>query len=130
MILLDTHAWIWMLAAPSELSRKAKRAIDKAEGDGMIRVASISVWELFMLVKKNRLKLTQPPEAFLEATARDARLRITPLDASIARRSVLLPDIHNDPADRMILATAAETGSRLISRDTRFMEYGIVSVIW
>ena len=130
MILLDTHAWIWMLAAPAELSGKAKRAINRQKGDGTILIASISVWELYMLVKKGRLVLKQPPEAFLRATASDARLQIAPLDEAIARRSVLLPDVHADPADRMILATAAEAGCPVVSCDKRFHEYGIVPVVW
>ena len=48
------------------------------------------------------------------------RMLVVPVDDSIARRTVELPDIHADPADRMILATAAELGCPIVSRDRRF----------
>jgi len=39
-------------------------------------------------------------------------------------------DVHADPADRMILATAAEAGCPVVSCDKCFHEYGIVPVVW
>ncbi len=83
-----------------------------------------------MLVKKGRLELTVPPASFVTATNRDPRFQVLPVDERIARRSVELPDIHADPADRMILATAAELGAQVVSKDGRFAEYGLVPVVW
>lgn len=130
MILLDTHAWIWHLAAPEELSKAARTAVENAPGHRQLLISAISIWELFMLVKKGRLELTLPPASFVTATNRDPRFRVIPVDERIARRSVELPDIHADPADRMILATAAELGARVVSKDGRFAEYGLVPVVW
>ena len=48
----------------------------------------------------------------------------------MARRSVVLPDIHGDPADRLIVATAQELDCRLISKDRRLRRYPDVEVIW
>ncbi len=128
MILLDTHAWIWLLAAPEELSQAARSAVEEA-GPHLL-ISAISVWELFMLVKKGRLELAVPPAAFVTSTNRDPRFQVVPIDERVARRSVELPDIHADPADRMILATAAELGAQVVSKDGRFAEYGLVPVVW
>jgi PIN domain nuclease of toxin-antitoxin system len=57
-------------------------------------------------------------------------MQIVPVDEDIARRSVELPDIHQDPADRFILATAVEMGWPVISRDTQFSGYDAATVIW
>ncbi len=136
MILLDTHAWIWHLADRSALSQPAQKAIDREyeierTGRGpTIAVSAISVWELFLLTKKGRLKLSVPPAAFVTNTHRDTAMTIIPIDATIVRRSVELPDLHMDPADRIILATAAEMGWSVISRDGRFSEYAVAPVVW
>ena len=130
MTLLDTHAWIWFLADSSRLSREAEAAIARETEDSSLLLSSISVWELFMLVKKGRLELSVEPAAFLTITHRDPRFSIVPVDEVIARRSVELPDIHGDPADRMILATAVELGVPVVSRDSRLAEYGAARVIW
>lgn len=136
MILLDTHTWIWHLAERISLSEAAREGIDneyhlyQTGQNGRVAVSAISVWELFTLVKKGRLELSVPPAAFVTNTRRDPVMTIVPIDESIARRSVELPDIHQDPADRLILATATEMGWPVVSRDKRFPEYGAVSVIW
>ena len=130
MILLDTHVWIWLLSSPVELSKAALEAINAHGGERQILISAMSVWELFMLVKKKRLELTVPPTAFLATTHRDMRMEIVPVDETIARRSVELPDMHADPADRLILATAAELGCPLISRDKRLEDCGVAPIVW
>ena len=70
MTLLDTHAWIWHLTAPQELSVPARTAIERARAERAALVSAISVWELFMLVKKGRLELTITPHALLRRAER------------------------------------------------------------
>ena len=41
-----------------------------------------------------------------------------------------LPDLHADPADRIILATGVETGSQIVSKDSRFSDYRVATIIW
>lgn len=90
----------------------------------------MSVWELYTLVKRGRLMLSVAPAAFLTATYRDRRFSFVTVDERIARTSVELPDLHRDPADRIILATAAEIGTGLVSKDQRLEEYGVCEVVW
>lgn len=130
MIVLDTHAWIWALSSPEVLSIRAKRVVQAETEPGNILVSAISVWELWMLVKKDRIELTTEPSAFLRATHQDPAFRIVPIDEAVCRRSVELPDIHADPADRIILATGVETGCPIVSKDSRFAEYAATEIIW
>ena len=130
MTLLDTHAWIWHLTAPRELSDTAQAAIERARRQRAALVSAISVWELFMLVKKGRLELTITPHALLRRAERLSYLRFVAVDQHMARRSVELPDIHGDPADRLIVATAQELDCPLISKDRRLRRYAGVDVIW
>ena len=104
MIILDTHAWIWHASAPEKLSEPAQTAIAEATGLG---VPAISCWEVAMLVAKRRLSLDRPIRAWLDAALALPNVRLIPLTPSIAVTSTTL-DLHGNPADRIIAATAFE----------------------
>ena len=57
VIVLDTHAWLWWLGAPDQLSETARERIERDLETARICVSSISAWEITMLVKKGRLVL-------------------------------------------------------------------------
>ena len=105
-------------------------AIESESNDSSIALSAISVWELWMLVKKGRLELTVDASAFLSTTSKDPQFRIVPIDDSICRRSVELPDHHVDPADRFILATAVELGCAIVSKDKKLSLYSSAQIIW
>lgn len=132
MILLDTHAWIWYLAAPDRLSGKARNAIEAQIGrPGAVQVSSISAWELAMLVERGRLKLSMEAEAWLAHAEVLPFLCFVPLDNRIALASVRLPpSVPPDPADRIIVATAMLAGIPLVTADKRLRKCGVVKTIW
>lgn len=131
MIVLDTHTLVWWVSSPDKLSDKAKRAIKRSIKEGQIFVSSISVWEIALLTKKGRLKLTMDLESWISKVSQLAFLKFVPVDNSIALYSVNLPGtIHSDPADRMIIATARHLGAKLVTSDKRILKYKHVRAIW
>ncbi len=131
MIVLDTHAWVWWVADPQRLSRAARAAIDQAAGLRQLHVSCISVWEVAMLVARGRLRLTMDVGDWLAAAEALASLTFVPVDARIALRSVqLAAPLHQDPADRMIIATALVLGARVVSKDERMHAYPHVEAVW
>jgi PIN domain nuclease of toxin-antitoxin system len=131
LIVLDTHAWIWWLANPDEISRAAREAIDRAMEKEEVMISSISSWEIALLVRKGRLELTMPVEDWVARSEALPFLQFVPLDNRIALRSNQLPgEIHDDPADRIIIATALTLGVPLVSKDTRIRDYPHVATIW
>ena len=66
------------------------------------------------------------PSAFVTATHRDLKYRIEPVVEMVCRRSVELPDLHGDPADRITLATAGQPGCIRVSKDSGPREYTVV----
>lgn len=126
MIILDTHAWIWHASAPEKLSEQAKAAIAEATGLG---VPAISCWEVAMLVAKRRLSLDRPIRAWLDAALALPNVRLIPLTPSIAVTSTTL-DLHGDPADRLIAATALEYRCPLVSRDELLRGSSVVETVW
>ena len=131
MIVLDTHAWIWWVASPDEISRAAREEIDRAMEGEEILISSISCWEIALLVRKRRLELTMPVEDWIARSEALPFVQFVPLDNRIALRANHLPgEIHDDPADRIIIATALTLGAPLVSKDTRIRDYPHIETIW
>lgn len=131
MIVLDTHVLIWWISSPDKLTKKAQKLIDDNKKINGILISSISVWEIYMLVKKDRLRLTMDIDTWIEKIEELPCLNFTPIDNSIASKSVTLPEgLHNDPADRMIIATAVSNGAVLVTGDEKILRYPHVQSVW
>jgi PIN domain nuclease of toxin-antitoxin system len=131
MIVLDTHAWIWWVSNPEFLSDKAKQIIDEAVTNRNVLISSISVWEVAILVSRGRLKLTMNPDDWVAASEALPFFDFVPVSNSIALKSVQLPGIlHNDPADRIIIATAISMGAVLVTKDEKIRSYSHVKTVW
>lgn len=130
MILLDTHAWVWWVSDPERLSRRARGAIDKAIPERKIHVSCISTWEIALLVARGRLELTLDIQEWVRKSEAIPCLNFIPVDNRIALKSVLLPAFHNDPADRILVATALTLGAALVTQDEKIQDYRHVRTIW
>ena len=129
MILLDTHAWIWWVDDPSQLSQRARNAIDAAAVDNGIHISSISAWEVALLVSKGRLQLTMSVDDWIAHTEALPFVTFVPVSNRIAIKSVSLP-IHPDPADRMIIATAMSLGVTIVTQDSKISAYASIQTVW
>jgi len=131
MIVLDTHAWIWFTSNPEALSKKAKKAVDAAVKEKNVLVSSISAWEVALLVKNKRLKLSMDVTDWIAKSEILPFIQFIPVSNSIAVKSVNLPQpLHSDPADRIIIATALSTGALLVTKDKKISDYSHVKTIW
>lgn len=129
--LLDTHAWIWLLDAPDELSETASEAIN-ADGLGQAcAISNISVWEVARKESLGKLTLSLSARVWLQKACATPGIVKLPVDAEIAWESCHLPaSFHRDPADQIIVATARIHGLQLVSRDGRLRDYEHVRTIW
>ncbi|WP_324670092.1 type II toxin-antitoxin system VapC family toxin [Geochorda subterranea] len=131
MIVLDTHAWVWWVSSPDQLSPKAREAADQAVEAGALYISSISVWEVVLLVQRDRLRLTLGVEDWVAYCEALPFIRFVPVNNAIAMKSVRLPgSLHPDPADRIIIATALTIGAPLVTKDHRIRSYPHVETIW
>ena len=124
-LLLDTHYWIWLQAgAREEISRSVLKAIDQAAASGNLLLSVMSVWELGVLEAKRRIRLDVPCEQWVRDALAMPGLTVVPLTPEIALASSRLPEpFHGNPADRIIVATARTMGARLVTRDSKILEY-------
>ena len=124
-ILLDTHTWIWLFSGAQELSQTIIDRINKAGKQGKVFISAISVWELSMLVAKNRVALSQPIDQWVDESFSQPGVNLALLTPKIAIESSFLPgDFHGDPADRIIIATARIKDFILLTRDKKILDYG------
>lgn len=125
LLLLDTHCWIWaQLGLIQQLSRATLQSIKDAEREGNLRISVISIWELAMLEKRGRLALPMNVRTWVEQALSKPGIAVAPLTPEIAIESVHLPgEIHGDPADRMLVATARVLGARLVTKDAQLIRY-------
>ncbi|MHB8834247.1 MAG: type II toxin-antitoxin system VapC family toxin [Candidatus Methylomirabilia bacterium] len=131
MIVLDTHVWLWWISNPELLSAAARKTLDHAMAEGEICISSISAWEVAILVKKGRLDLTMPAEDWIARSEALPFLRFIPVDNRIALKSANLPgQLHDDPADRVIIATTISLGGTLITKDEKIRKYQHVRTLW
>jgi PIN domain nuclease of toxin-antitoxin system len=132
MIVLDTHVLFWWLSEDyNRLSRPALEAIRAEEERGEILVSSISAWEIALLLAAQRLRLSVDLTTWLDAASEIEGLRFVPVDNAIAVASVGLPgNLHRDPADRIVAATARHFDAALITKDRRLLAYPHIRAIW
>ena len=131
MILLDTHALVFLALKPERLSKAASQAIARAlSGDG-IAIASITLWEIALLIDAGRIVVHGSTEAFLKQILQRPRLFSLDLSPEIAALAFQFPpDFPNDPADRIIAATARVHGLPLVTRDHRPQDSPLLQTIW
>lgn len=129
MIVLDTHVWLWWMAEPRRLSAAAAEAIDQADSIG---VATISCWEIAMLVGKGRVRLDRDPALWVRQALGRERVRALPLEPGAAVDAALIADdeLRGDPADRTIYATARAEGARLVTKDARLRGFDPRGTLW
>ncbi len=131
MIVLDTHAWLWFVNDPRQLSARARSLIGKAQSKRAIFISSISVWEVALLARRGRLELTLAVEDWIAKNEALPFFSFVPVDNAIFIRSVLLPGpLHADPADRIIIATAIMKGIPVVTKDEKIRNYPKVRSVW
>ncbi len=122
MILLDTHAAVWFATDSKLLGKTSQELADQALAGEELMVSAISFWEIALLVSKRRLNLDRSAED-LRLQLLDAGVTELPITGSIAILAVELENLHNDPADRLITATAIIHGATLMTADEAILRW-------
>ncbi|RLA95171.1 MAG: PIN domain nuclease [Deltaproteobacteria bacterium] len=126
MLILDTHVLVWLDEGNPRLGTQALEAIDHALADGQLGVATISFWEIGMLVEKGRLEIQTELDTWRVELLKNGLIEI-PLDGPTALCAAQLDDFHGDPADRLIVATALKTSATLVTADRRILSWDKLS---
>lgn len=117
LILLDTHVWIWLNAASDLVPRRLRDALKGEE----LAVSAISLWEVMMLLDKGRMRAPVPGDRLIRDWLAGNKTDVMDVTGEIAVLSRTLQFHHEDPADRMIGATAYAHQLRLATVDSRLI---------
>ena len=110
-----------MLTVSTKLGQQSDRLIAEALRRREAAFSAISIWEIGMLLQKGRIAAGRTAAQWRKRLLADGFIEI-PVDGAIAARAGELPDMHGDPADRIIVATALD-GHRLITSDGNILNW-------
>ena len=116
-LLLDTHVYLWSRTEPSRLSAKERAAIRDPANELLLSVAS--AWEIEI---KRAIGKLDAPDDWMERTA-EFGVRWLPVRAEHVRTLRLLPPIHRDPFDRILVAQSRIENLLLVTHDPFVRRY-------
>ncbi|WP_428248901.1 type II toxin-antitoxin system VapC family toxin [Ferrovibrio sp.] len=121
MILLDTHVLIWLLYRSRNFGPRTQALLDQGFQAESLVASAISYWEIGLLQRKRRIELDLTASEFRD-TALKLGIDELPLDGATAIAAASL-DLHPDPADRFILATAQAQAAILVTADEQLLAW-------
>jgi PIN domain nuclease of toxin-antitoxin system len=123
-LLLDTHIWLWSLSDPKRLGRRVVQHLKDEANE--LWLSPISAYEALTLHHKKRFEIDgNLAEWLARATAGTREAPFTHEIALVARQLSL----HQDPADRILAATAEVLDLTLVTADERLLGLGTIRTL-
>lgn len=121
MIVLDTHVLLWVTQQPEKIGKNCTDLIEHAWASQAVAVSAISFWEIAMLQAKGRIHLQGTVQTW-RALLLNQGLKEFSVDGQIGIQAAQL-DLHGDPADRFIAATALVHQATLCTADEKLLAW-------
>jgi len=121
--LLDTHVFLWGVAAPAKLNKKAARILSSTLAE--LYLSPATSWEIAIKFSLGSLPLLKPPSQFVLEGMQALALRTLEITHVHALEAGDLPKHHSDPFDRMLIAQARSEAMVLLTADTTFKRYDV-----
>ncbi|HKZ00284.1 MAG TPA: type II toxin-antitoxin system VapC family toxin [Rhabdochlamydiaceae bacterium] len=124
-LLLDTHVWLWVMLGSSFLKKEFVLVVEKKLKTQGVFISPMSIWEIGMLVEKKRIEIEMDVLDWVNQALEVPGINLCPLTPRIAVQSTRLPgNVHGDPVDRLLIATAYEESAILVTCDKKIIEFG------
>lgn len=124
--LLNTNAPIYSTTAPQLLGKRERAKIESADA---LYISAASLWEIAIKHRKRPELMPQSARAF-NAYATEIGIQVIAVDAAIINSLELIEDFrHEDPFDRIIVATSKERVLPLITQDGALRDY-LRNTVW
>ena len=125
-MILDTCGLLWLAHEQAKISNEVLSLIDQSP---VVYVSAITSFEIGLKNKTGKLLLPAPPKEWFREILKHHDIDVIDLDMDICIKATELPDIHRDPCDRFIIATALLRQIPVVTADRRFQEYGVKVLI-
>jgi PIN domain nuclease of toxin-antitoxin system len=126
-LLLDTHAFIWWVMDDPRLTQHARDMMVQPDNDLFLSAAS--AWEISIKWRLGKLELPDAPLRFIPLQMSRNRIESLAITQVHGLRIGELPEIHNDPFDRMLVAQSQLEAMPIVTRDPNIARYD-VEIIW
>ena len=126
-LLLDTHIWLWSIAAPENLTPRVR--VELESPDNELWLSPISTWELMILIERRRVVVDGDSTMWVRDVLKRIPFREAALthEVAVVSRTIELP--HQDPADRFLAASAKVYELTLVTADERLINSVEFSVL-
>lgn len=128
MILLDTCALIWLNDDRRIFPRRALDMIER--NSDALAVSPISFMEIGIKAQRKSFNIPCSLESWSDNICELYSLTVIPISKKITVEAAILPEIHKDPFDRLIIATAIINKLDIVTADKVFRKYNGIKVIW
>lgn len=125
-LLLDTHIFLWLISGSTKLSDEARQAVTSLENEVYLSV--VSVWEVTVKHQLGKLPLPNEPGLYLPKQRDRHQIESLSLDEMSVAQLMVLPPLHRDPFDRMLICQALAHDLRLVTVDGAIRQYPNVSL--
>lgn len=125
-ILLDTATFLWIAGDAPELSRTARSLFQDRGND--IYLSAVSAWEIAVKHALGKLPLPAPPAEIVPRLREQHGIEALALEENAALYLGLLPPIHRDPFDRMLVCQAIAHGLAVMTPDASLRKYPVRTV--
>lgn len=122
MILLDTHALVWVRLDDSRVGPVARRLVAEASRANEIAVSAVTFCELAMLKSRGRLAIGVTIEQWRQRLLAMGIQEIA-VDGAIFISAVDLKDAHRYPADRLTMVSCLHIGATLLTADQKILDW-------
>jgi len=122
LIVIDTHALVWLTSGEPRLGRRSRTLLDTSLAGDTLAVSAISFWEVSQLVTRGRIDLGTSAGGW-RTEVLNLGINEISIDGEIAVYSTTLKGLPTDPADRIIVATAILRGAALVTADERLLAW-------
>lgn len=123
-ILLDTCAALW-IADGARLEPEAVQALNESAAQRVsVMISPITALEVGRLVSRGRYPTTMTVKGWFDSLVVPPYSALVELTSDVLIDSSFMPGTPpNDPADRIIIATARAHGYRIMTRDRKILDY-------
>ena len=121
VLLIDTHLLLWGAFEPARLSPAARKILQSRDSELAFSLASI--WEVAIKTSLGRADFKVDPALLHRASVAEGFAE-WPISLQHLARVALLPWVHRDPFDRLLVAQALEDGLTLLTVDATLKRYG------
>ena len=126
-LLLDTHLLLWAATAPQRLSAEAQGLFN--DPDNELYFSAVSIWEVAIKRGLDRPDFQLDVRQFRRGLIDNGYIEL-PMSSLHAVAIDILPAVHRDPFDRMLVAQASVEGFPLITSDAVLTQYsGLVRLV-